>query len=122
MKTLATNFTKWGEEFVQLQREGRVALYSRTKPGRAADFEVIIVQQYPAYEMNGVAMPATEAFPSSNSWGEKGWTYTADDRAGADARFHALCVRFGTRKSVPVRRRSPIPLPVNSSNESTTNA
>jgi hypothetical protein len=74
-------------------------------------YEVIIVQQYEERIMAGAVCPATEAFPSTNSWGTLGWTYMAADRAGADARFNQLCIRFGTRKPTPVRRRTPPPTP-----------
>jgi len=77
MKILATTFRKDSFDFTQVRREGRLAIYHKTKPTGA--FEVVVIQTYkartfPSHMHNGIIKPghsieAGEAMPSSESWG-----------------------------------------------------
>lgn len=87
MKPLATEFTKDGWHFRQIDRQGRIVTFEKTK-GKAVSYEVVIVQQRKACEIDGRAIPAHEAMPSSESWGCLGYTYT--DRSGAFSRVERL--------------------------------
>jgi len=81
---MKTEFQKGGFSFRQIKREGAVALFDRSKNGRT-HFEVAIITAHGPYELVGVKFPAGESYPSSEQWGQKGWTYTT--REEADERF-----------------------------------
>ena len=70
---LAAAFRKEGFDFKQIDRQGDVALFSKTK-GRVESFEVVIVQKHKEYEIAGNIIPAHEAMPSSEQWGAAGWS------------------------------------------------
>ena len=106
MTPLPTEFFKYNDHHQLVFREGKVALFRRTSPLRRTSWEVIIVQAHEGREAFGVQMPAAEYYPSTGSWGTLGWT--CPDRASADERVNDLCIRFGTRKAIPARRRSPV--------------
>ena len=78
MKELAKSFTKWNWNFTQIKREGKVALYSKTKKGHTfPTYEVIIIQVRKAETLpRGVFYPERESFPYSEQWGTYGWSYS----------------------------------------------
>jgi len=87
MKTLPTSFIKNGFAFTQLYRDGRVAVFEKSKPGhRKPHFETVVIQEHKPRIMAGVEIPATEGLPSSEQWGAKGWTFDRLERAMAKAR------------------------------------
>jgi hypothetical protein len=42
---------------------------------------------------------AHESLPSPSEWGRQGWSFAADDRAGAERRFRALVAAEGAAKA-----------------------
>ncbi len=77
MKTLPTTFKHDKFLFRQIDRQGDIALFEKTKgPGRALSYEVVIVQKRKEWAINGKIVPAHEAMPGPESWGIYGWTYT----------------------------------------------
>jgi len=76
MKTLAKTFTKNGFEFEQLDRRGGLAIYRKHKKNKCISYEVIRIQRHDAYELGGNQIEAGECYPSSESWGSKGFTFT----------------------------------------------
>jgi len=84
---MKTDFIKGGFHHIQIKREGGVAMFARTKNGRT-HFEVVRPISAPAYELAGIKFPAGEHYPSSETWGQRGWTYV--DREDADTKFNAL--------------------------------
>lgn len=80
-KPLATTFTKWGDTFIQIKREGDVAIFSRKSTSGFEQFEIIIIQRHNGYEVKGVKVDAAETYPSSSSWGAYGWTTNSRERA-----------------------------------------
>lgn len=82
MKPLATQFRKNGFDFTMLKREGNVALFQKSKPHfTEPHFEIILVQSHNGYELAGRKIEAAETFPSSETWGTKGWTCSDEQRA-----------------------------------------
>jgi hypothetical protein len=91
LEPLATEFNHGGFHYKQVAREGRVAIYSQAwseikNPSVA--YEVVRIKALPDRMMFGKLVPAHEAYPGSEEWGERGWTYTDLDRAFA--RFRKL--------------------------------
>ena len=82
MKPLPDTFRKDGYNFVQVFREGRVAVFSKSKSGhRWPSFETVIIQENKARTIAGVNIPASESLPRSEDWGWKGWSFTTFDEA-----------------------------------------
>jgi hypothetical protein len=86
LEPLATEFNHDGFHYCQIARQGMVAIYSqrdnRVKNPSTA-YEVVKIQQRPDREIAGKLIPAHEAMPGSEQWGQKGWTYASEDRARA---------------------------------------
>ena len=96
-------FDREGFRHTLVRREGDVCLVERrnlrVRPP-SVHWEVVVLEHRPAETMrSGRAYPAREAYPSTGSWGERGWTFT--ERAMADARMAVLVSR--------VRQRAPRP-------------
>jgi hypothetical protein len=90
MKILPATFRSDDFDFVQLRREGDIAIFVKQKPPfRFKSYEVVIIQKRDAYTWpNGATTPAHEAMPSSRDWGKYGWTYqTLED---CELRFKTL--------------------------------
>jgi hypothetical protein len=98
MIPLATTFRADGFDFEQVDRDGDVATYLKTKQGHESQcFEVVLVQKYKEHTWpNGNTTPAHEAMPSSETWGTKGWTYP--EREQAKVRFDALAGLYNTKE------------------------
>ncbi len=89
MKTIEKEFKQDGYYFTQEKREGLVALYSKSKRGDySTSYEVVILKQNEPYELHGKMLGDCESYPTSNKWGEKGWTYS--DRESAVTKFESL--------------------------------
>ena len=87
---LPEQFRYDNSDFRLRRRDGRVALFTRTKFGYACStYEVVVIQTHPAERMFGRDLPEREAMPPSESWGTLGWTYT--NIVEAEARFKRLC-------------------------------
>ncbi len=89
MKELKATFDQSGYSFRQINREGDIAIFEKRWIEGGEDssisFEVIRVQKRSGREMFGQFIPAHEAYPSSEQWGEQAWTLTDRDRAFAKA-------------------------------------
>jgi hypothetical protein len=82
MKKLPEKFNKNGFQFEQLNRNGLVALFKKTKPGGCiAIFEVVIIQEQQASEYNGIKHEEKELMPPTASWGKLGWTFSGQESA-----------------------------------------
>jgi len=91
MKKLPTTFRKEGFDFTQLKCEGNVALFRKTKEATGySGFEVVVVQSHNGYRFGNEFFPPAEFMPRNEDWGSKGFTYTADDEAGALKQFEKL--------------------------------
>lgn len=89
MKTLPDKFTKKGFSHTLVERHGNIAIYERTKPHYSrSHFEVIRIKVAKASERFGKKFPATEIYPSSESWGVLG--FTCPDLASARERAATL--------------------------------
>lgn len=80
-KKLAESFTKWGERFDQIKREGDVAIFRRTNKTGKEQFEVVVISRHNGYEVQGVKIEPSETYPSSSAWGTYGWTTNTRERA-----------------------------------------
>ncbi len=78
MIPLPTTFKSDGFNFRQIDRQGKLAIFSKSKDGGAETFEVVIIQKHADYTFPGAdkVTPAHEAMPPSNSWGQKGFSMT----------------------------------------------
>jgi hypothetical protein len=86
-KALQFPFTKNGFLHELVAREGLICLVRRTRiypDGERGPlhFEVVKLRQSAERILpNGTLLPAAEAYPSSESWGENGWTYKSEASA-----------------------------------------
>ena len=81
MKTLPTEFKKYGDRFVQLSRKDNVALYARIYNGTTYAYEVVIIRQKPARTILNKVIPAQEVYPSNEEFGILGWCFTSKPKA-----------------------------------------
>jgi hypothetical protein len=88
MTPLPDQFRHDGFDFRLLKRIGDVVLLVKSKPGGTPSYEVVKLIRAPDREMFGRIIPAHEAMPPSEAWGQRGWTYCDRDRA--DTKFAAL--------------------------------
>lgn len=90
MKPLPFTFKSRGFNFTQLKRVGLVALYEKTMPEiRSPSYEVVIVQRHAERMIAGAVVPAAEAMPGAEQWGQKGWTCTSQKQA--ILKFEEVC-------------------------------
>jgi hypothetical protein len=71
-----------------LHREGNRAIYLQQVSENCQYFEVIRIRTKPAGVFKGKSYPPREVYPSSESWGELGWTYRTYEKA--IEKFNAL--------------------------------
>lgn len=98
MEHVATRFSDRAFEYDQLSRQGMLALYCQThKASGVCYFEVVRLRVRPSHTWpNGMTTPEHEAYPSPESWGRDGWTFSRLDTA--QAKLAALVLR-GTAMS-----------------------
>lgn len=86
MKPLPTQFRKSGWDFQQIKRHEKAAAYRKTC-GAVESFEVIrpviCKTTYDAAAAGWVPCDPREGYPSSEQWGDRGWTFTDEDGAMA---------------------------------------
>ena len=72
-----------GHELQQIWRKDNVAVFARSFPGKPPhEYEVIIIRILPAALAPGdIIVPRREAYPSSDRWGELGWSIPKLDLA-----------------------------------------
>ncbi len=89
MKTMPTEFTKYGAQFRLMKREGLVCLYSREAYGET-DYEIVIAQVAAKdWIQNGAVIveQGSESYPNAEQWGAKGWSYSSECLENAEKRF-----------------------------------
>ena len=61
----------------QIERQDTIAIYSQThKASRIKRYEVVKIRIRPPHLFpSGTLLPEHEAYPSSRSWGQDGWTF-----------------------------------------------
>lgn len=87
MKTIEPQFRHNQFDYRQLTRIGDVAIYEQTK-GKIRAFEVVRIGRHNGFSVAGKTFPPSETYPSSEQWGQKGWTYT--DLESARAKLQSL--------------------------------
>jgi len=80
MKTLPKTFSAGGYLHEQLERDGRFAIYRRSK-GDRRHYEVIEIISHNGYTIAGKYVEPAEVYPSSEKWGLLGWTCDSMGRA-----------------------------------------
>ena len=80
MRPLATEFKKDGFAFTMLDRIDDVAIFEK-RCDAVVSYEVVVVQKHPERNIMGRVIPPGEGMPSTEQWGQKGWTLTTPERA-----------------------------------------
>lgn len=76
MKILPKEFTKSKFSFLQIFREGNVAIYSRSGEGhKYSHFEVVRVKSHDGYKIADTIVLPSEFYPKSEAWGIDGFTF-----------------------------------------------
>jgi len=88
MTPLPDRFRSDTFDFRLLKRAAAVALLSKSRTAGYVSYEVVKLVRVPDRQMFGRVVPAHEAMPASEQWGERGWTYSDRDRA--EAKFAKL--------------------------------
>jgi len=88
MKPLPHHFRKDGFDLTQLKRSEKAAIYLQSKPGQRPAYEVIRIRVNKEWSAFGQQFPASEAYPSSEQWGQNGWIFR--DLNAAEAKFEEL--------------------------------
>lgn len=89
MRTGTTEFEKYGFAHRQVFREGDVAVFERSRIGGAdaqTHYEAVRIKPHEAFVLHGNAIPAGESYPSSEKWGQDGFTYQDKQLAMTRAR------------------------------------
>jgi len=79
MKKLVEKWESMGDKFEVLSRTDRYAIATRL--GANLSYEVAVISKNDAYEAFGKRFDASETWPSTNSWGKKGWTFVNKEDA-----------------------------------------
>lgn len=96
MTPLAPTFRADGFDFEQVEREGDLAIYRKTKGENQEGFELIVIQKRAEHTWpNGNTTPPHEAYPSSESWGTSGFTFNA--LTDARHRLNALAAVYNAK-------------------------
>jgi hypothetical protein len=87
MQAVATEFEDRTFRYVQIERQGDIAIYCQThKIGVVDRYEVVRIRVKPAYAWpDGHVTPEREAYPGSTRWGQDGWTFFRIEAARAFA-------------------------------------
>lgn len=99
MKELPQTWTRGGFSHEVLRREGMVALVQRQhRDVSTPHWEVVRLRVKPKRLLHGHWVGESEAYPSPEEWGERGWTYTTLE--DAQAKFTEMTMlKFSTRIS-----------------------
>jgi len=92
MKYIETKFEYDEFTFWLMMRQGDLALFAKTKPNHSHwSYELVILQKFaPKTFQSGKSYPEREAMPTSEQWGEAGWTPFSYERALASFEEKAL--------------------------------
>lgn len=92
MRPIETTYIKNGYKFVQIKREGLIAIYEQRdeETDKLIAYEVFEIQEMKeGYAGPGrYFQPAREVVPSATTWGMKG--FTCSDMESAEKRFQEL--------------------------------
>ena len=79
MTLLGAAIRKGGFELTLIRRVGRVALYRQHLPGGNPDHDAyeVILPQVRNTNHEGEPVAPYEGYPTAESWGKKGWTFTS---------------------------------------------
>lgn len=93
MKRLPDVLHIGGFKLTLLDRMLDVAIYEKTKHGfKFVSYEVVLIKWQPERTLpNGLSFQMLELYPSSERWGQLGWSYR--DKEDALAKFYSLCKR-----------------------------
>src|SRR5262249_55062329 len=108
MQTLQFPLVKNGYQHDLLERAGNVCLVQRVNTSTGSvHWEVVILHRKPAKTLpSGRTRPAGEAYPSTSSWGQAGWTYI--ELREARERFEALVGKVGFCRSLSRTALQPV--------------
>jgi hypothetical protein len=81
MKQLNIEFTKGGIHYKQLERTESKAIYEQLYEEKNVGYEVIRIGSHSGLTLFGKEVPASETYPTTDSWGIRGWTYRTLDKA-----------------------------------------
>jgi hypothetical protein len=88
MKILEKDITYKGFVLKQKYRDGKFAIYEQSKKGvKKKWYEVIVIESHDGYEIAGNYIAPAEVYPSSNSWGFKGFTLNTMEEAEKKIKF-----------------------------------
>jgi len=87
-KPLPRRFRRDGFDYLQIAREGDVAVYEQTWKCKqnSAVFEVIRIRRRDGFEIGGRFVQPAEVYPNAEAWGTDGFTVTDKDTAFAKLR------------------------------------
>ena len=79
MTQLAAVVRKGGFELTMIRRKGRAAIYRQHLPGGNPDHDAyeVILPQMRDTNHEGEPVAPYEGYPTAESWGKKGWTFTS---------------------------------------------
>lgn len=80
-KPIPERFTKCGFKFAQVERQGDVAIFLKSSPHGGRSFEVVKIGGHDGYTIAGKYIEPAETYPSSETWGSDGFTYTTLENA-----------------------------------------
>ena len=112
VKRLPEKFTRNRYQFEQLCRTEETAIYVQHVNGRQKSYEVIVIRVSDrkavksAGKVQFVGCESYECYPSSETWGRCGWTYTTEE--DARAKYDLLndpSYKFPAPPIYPVRAR-----------------
>jgi len=107
MEPLPTKFRKNDFNHEQVWRDADYAIYKRWKGDpEAYHWEVIRILKWPARELHGKSYPASEGYPSSNSWGGTA-ARTITKAAGIEA-AHRKVEEMKTARADAIQRRGTV--------------
>ena len=79
---LETSFHKYGEDFIEVFRDGDFRVYQRKGNAMVGvSHEVIRVVRAEERQFNGKVYPPSEVYPTSSQWGNLGWTCMEGEEA-----------------------------------------
>ncbi len=81
MKVLPEISRQSNFNYKQLIRDGKYAIYEKSKHNCIICYEVIQINSHENYQIAGITIEAAEVYPSSESWGTLGFTYKTKELA-----------------------------------------
>jgi hypothetical protein len=105
MTPLPSLIRKGGFELTMIKRVGQVAIYRQHLPGGNPEHDAyeVILPQVRNTNHEGEPVEPYEAYPSAESWGKKGWTFTG--LAKAVQKFKQLAQKASRAGTVSRKNR-----------------